>query len=73
MWTWNDFLWPLILLRDPNWFTIQLGVQRFQEQFTVNYALQNAGIAFAVLPPLIFYLIFREGIQKGLTSGAIKL
>lgn len=73
MWTWNDFLWPLILLRDPNWFPIQLGVQRFQEQFTVNYSLQNAGIAFAVLPPLIFYLIFRKGIQKGLTAGAIKL
>jgi putative chitobiose transport system permease protein len=69
---WNDYIWPLVLIQDPAWYTIQQGVQRFQTQWTVDYSMRNAGLVFSFLPPLIFYLIFRNGIQQGLTRGAVK-
>lgn len=73
LWSWNDFIWPLVLIQKTDLYTIQLGIFRFKQQFTVNYGLQLAGLVVAVYPPLIFYLIFRKGIQSGLTSGAVKL
>jgi ABC-type glycerol-3-phosphate transport system permease component len=73
IWTWNDFLWPLILLQKPSLYTIQLGVLLFQDQWSVDWALRNAGLVFAILPPLLFYLIFNRGIQRGLLAGAVKM
>ena len=72
IWTWNDYFWPLILIRDIRWFTIQQGAQRFQARFLIDYSMRNAGLVFTFLPPLAFYLIFRKGIQKGLVQGAVK-
>lgn len=70
--SWNDLLWPLILIQKPEWFTLVQGVLRFQDEFTVDWSKRSAGLVFSILPPLIFYLIFNRGIQKGLTAGAIK-
>ncbi len=73
IWTWNDFLWPLILVHKQEWFTIQVGVLLFQNEFMIDWARRLAGLAFAIFPPLVLYLIFNRGIQKGLSAGAIKL
>jgi ABC-type glycerol-3-phosphate transport system permease component len=73
IWSWNDFLWPLILVQDPEWYTVQQAVMRFQTQFQVDWSMRNAGLVFAFLPPLAFYLLFRKGIQSGLTRGAVKM
>ena len=70
--SWNDLLWPLILIQQPEWFTLVQGVLRFQDEFTVDWSMRSAGLVFSILPPLVFYLIFNRGIQKGLTAGAIK-
>jgi ABC-type glycerol-3-phosphate transport system permease component len=71
--SWNDLLWPLILIQDTDSFTLQQGVLRFQDEFTIDWSMRSAGLVFSILPPLIFYLIFNRGIQKGLTAGAIKI
>ena len=73
IWTWNDFLWPLVLVHKQEWFTIQVGVLLFQNEFMIDWARRLAGLAFAIFPPLVLYLIFNRGIQKGLSAGAIKL
>ena len=71
--SWNDLLWPLILIQQPEWFTLVQGVLRYQDEFTVDWSKRSAGLVFSILPPLIFYLIFNRGIQSGLTAGAIKM
>ena len=71
--SWNDLLWPLILIQKPEWFTLVQGVLRYQDEFTVDWSKRSAGLVFSILPPLIFYLIFNRGIQSGLTAGAIKM
>lgn len=71
--SWNDLLWPLILIQQPEWFTLVQGVLRYQDEFTIDWSKRSAGLVFSILPPLAFYLIFNRGIQSGLTAGAIKM
>lgn len=73
IWSWNDYIWPLVLIQDPQWFTVQQGVVRFSDQWKVDWSMQNAGLVFSFVMPLVFYLIFRKGIQQGLTRGAVKV
>jgi ABC-type glycerol-3-phosphate transport system permease component len=73
IWSWNDYIWPLVLIQDPQWFTVQQGVVRFSDQWRVDWSMQNAGLVFSFVMPLVFYLIFRKGIQQGLTRGAVKV
>ena len=72
MWTWNDFLMPLILLSDPNQQTLQLSQYVFQGQFSTQYNLAFASYMMVILPVLILYVIFQRFIISGVTEGAIK-
>jgi ABC-type glycerol-3-phosphate transport system permease component len=72
MMSWNDFIWPLVLIQNTTGYTVQLGVFRFQGQFVIDYGSQLAGLVVAVLPPLLFYLIFQKSIKRGLIAGAVK-
>ncbi|MDR0297166.1 MAG: carbohydrate ABC transporter permease [Streptococcaceae bacterium] len=72
MWTWNDFLMPLILLSDPNQQTLQLSQYVFQGQFSTNYNLAFASYLMVILPVLIIYIIFQRFIIAGVVDGAVK-
>lgn len=72
MWTWNDFLMPLILLSDPNQQTLQLSQYVFQGQFSTQYNLAFASYIMVILPVLVLYDIFQRFIISGVTEGAIK-
>ncbi|MEV6864919.1 carbohydrate ABC transporter permease [Streptosporangium subroseum] len=69
---WKDFLWPLLVLRDPEAQTISVALSRLS--FT-GYVTQNemfAGLAIASLPMIIIFMIFQRGILNGLSAGALK-
>lgn len=51
--TWNDYLGPLIYLRDPELWTIQLGLRTFISQYNAEYALIMTGAVLSVLPILL--------------------
>src|SRR5690606_10158713 len=53
--TWNDFLGPLIYLRDPEIRTIQLGLRTFISQYNAEYALIFTGSVISVLPIAIIF------------------
>lgn len=72
VWIWNDFLFPLIYLQKESVRTVTLGLMNFAGKYTSYWSLQAASLSLALWPPLVFYLIFRKRIQKGLTEGAIK-
>ncbi|MCH3972300.1 MAG: carbohydrate ABC transporter permease [Oscillospiraceae bacterium] len=72
MWTWNDFLMPLVLLSKPEEQTLQLSQYVFQGQFSTNYNLAFASYLMALLPILIFYLVGQKWIIGGVTKGAVK-
>jgi len=72
MWTWNDFLMPLILLSKPEQQTLQLSQYVFQSQFSTDYNLAFASYIMVLLPILAVYLFGQKWIISGVTNGAIK-
>lgn len=72
MWTWNDFLMPLILLSDPSQQTLQLSQYVFQGQFSTQYNLAFASYLLVLIPVLLIYVFFQKWIIAGVTNGAVK-
>jgi len=72
IWTWNEFLIPLILVNDDALRTLPIGMLFFQGKYTVNTPVLTAGAVIVILPIVVVYLIFQRKFIDGLTSGATK-
>ena len=72
MWTWNDFLMPLVLLSDKKQQTLQLAQYNFQGQFNTQYNLAFASYLLVLLPVLVFYVLCQKWIISGVVTGAVK-
>ncbi|REJ06841.1 carbohydrate ABC transporter permease [Microbacterium bovistercoris] len=71
--TWNDYLGPLIYLRDPNLWTIQLGLKSFVSNlFDTNYALLFAGLTISVIPIAIIFLLGQKYFVEGIATSGMK-
>lgn len=70
--SWNQFLLPLLVLDNPKFFTIPLGVMQFQGQFTTAWNQIMAFITISVFPMAVFYFAMQKYVVSGLTGGAIK-
>lgn len=68
---WNEFLWSLIVLRDPQKVTVPVGLRLVQGAFELDYGLINAAAFVASLPSLFVFLLLRRRIIRGiaLSSG----
>ena len=69
---WNDFLWPLIILGDDSVYTLTVGLNRLKNQFVSDPRLIAAGTVIALVPIVIFFLIFQRYFFRGVESGGIK-
>nr|WP_274635915.1 carbohydrate ABC transporter permease [Microbacterium bovistercoris] len=69
--SWNSYLLPLFILNDQATYTLPLGVQAFSSQYSVDTARVLAFTSLAMLPALMFFLVFQRRIVGGLT-GAVK-
>jgi len=70
---WNEFLWPLICLRDPNKVTLSVGLRLIQGAFELDYGLINAAAFLASLPSLFVFMLLRQRIIRGIAlSSGIK-
>jgi len=69
---WNDFWFPLLLVRTDNVKTIPLATALLYGQYETNFGLIFSVLAAASLPVIIFYLIMSRQFIKGLSSGALK-
>jgi multiple sugar transport system permease protein len=71
---WNAFFWPLILLRDQNFFTvpIALGFFRLQGGFSTNYPPLMAVVVLSTLPVLVLYVFFQRYFVEGIAASGVK-
>lgn len=72
MWSWNQFLWPLIVMTDTKMKTIQQGLTIFQGLNITEYGYLCAGMAIAIAPLLIVFFCMQNYFIGGLTAGAVK-
>ena len=69
---WNDFWFPLILIKSESMKTIPLATALLFGQYKTNFGLVFAALSMASIPIVIFYLLFSRFFVKGLLQGAIK-
>jgi raffinose/stachyose/melibiose transport system permease protein len=70
--SWNAFLLPLVVLSDPDQWTLPLGVTNFSTQYSSDTARVLAFTSLSMVPALVFYVIAERQIVRGLASGALK-
>ncbi|MBX6384479.1 MAG: carbohydrate ABC transporter permease [Microbispora sp.] len=70
--SWNQFMLPLVVFNEDSLFTIPLGVQQFQGQYSTDVARVLAYIVVAMLPALGFYAVAERQLVSGLTAGSVK-
>lgn len=70
--SWNNFMLPLVVFTDSEWWTIPLGVQQFQGQYAADTARILGYIVLAMVPALAFYAVAERHLISGLTAGATK-
>ncbi len=72
MQSWNNFLWPLIVLRSGHKFTLPIGLNTLLTPYGSNYDLLIMGALAATLPIIIVFIFFQRFFIAGLTSGGVK-
>ncbi|MBW6435648.1 carbohydrate ABC transporter permease [Actinoplanes hulinensis] len=70
--TWNDYLGPLLYLRSPDLWTIQLGLKSFISQYNAEYALIMTGSVLSVLPILVIFLAGQRYFVEGIATTGLK-
>jgi cellobiose transport system permease protein len=71
--TWNDFLWPSVVLKSNNVITVQLALVRLDvTTYYADKSLIMAGSVLATLPLFLIFLFFNRQFIAGVTEGAIK-
>ena len=71
---WNAFFWPLILLRDQNYFTVPLALTFFKQAggFSTNYPPLMAVVVLSTLPVLVLYVFFQRYFVEGIAASGVK-
>jgi multiple sugar transport system permease protein len=72
MWTWNDFLWPLITIYSPQNMTIQLGLATFQGAHQTNTNLLMAANVMSMLPVLLLFFFAQRYFVRGIATTGLK-
>ncbi len=70
--SWNDFIWPLIVLTEDRMFTVSLGLPTLVGPYSQEYGAIMAGSFLGTLPIVIIFLIMQRRFIEGITAGALK-
>ncbi|RUQ98314.1 carbohydrate ABC transporter permease [Labedella endophytica] len=69
---WNNFLWPLIVLNDPDMMTVQVGLSSFVNNYETNFGPLLAGTVVASLPVLVVFIVAQRYIIEGVAHAGGK-
>lgn len=72
MGSWNDFLWPLLILSDPDNYTLTVGLNYLQGTFADNPRIVAAGTMLAVAPLVVLFLLLQRMFFRGVAEGGVK-
>ncbi len=70
--SWNNFLWPMIVVRSQTKITLPVGLQSLMSPYGNNYDILIAGSCFAIVPILILFVCFQSYFIEGMTAGGVK-
>ncbi|MEH1129044.1 carbohydrate ABC transporter permease [Micromonospora sp. CPCC 206061] len=69
---WNDFLWPFIVLKSPERYTVQIAIKALQNSRDIDLGLAMSGSFLATLPLLVLFVFVGRRLVQGIMEGAFK-
>ena len=69
---WNGIVWPMIILRSREMFTLQMAIMFLDESAFTQWNVLMAGSIFSVVPVILIFIIFQKSYIRGLSAGAVK-
>jgi multiple sugar transport system permease protein len=72
LWTWNDFLWPLISISSTDQSTVQLGLASFQGAHQTRWTLLMAANVVALAPMLLVFVVAQRWFVQSLAATGVK-
>ena len=72
LWTWNQFLLPVVLVRDPSLRTMAGALGAFQGQWGTDVPLLCAGSLLILAPTVLLFLAFQRHFVAALLQGSVK-
>ena len=72
MWRWNDFLWPLIVLSQNDYFTLQVGLNAFQGELQIQWHYVLAMTVVTLLPITLVFAFLQRFITTGIATTGMK-
>ncbi|MBU5350351.1 carbohydrate ABC transporter permease [Paenibacillus lautus] len=70
--SWNNFLWPFMVLSDDSKYTLPIGLKTLLTPYGNNYDLLIVGSFFSIIPIFILFMSFQKYFIDGMTAGAVK-
>lgn len=70
--SWDQFLWPLVVLSDPANYPVNVGVQFLSGAFSADQRVISAAAVIVMIPPLLVYFLMQKQVFTGLAEGALK-
>ncbi|GAA0441549.1 sugar ABC transporter permease [Acrocarpospora corrugata] len=70
--SWNSYLWPLVIIRSPEFMTIPLGLASLHGEFTTEWNVVMAGSVVSVVPILVLYLFAQKHVIASVAQSGLK-
>ncbi|MEY3277521.1 MAG: hypothetical protein RLZZ426_7 [Actinomycetota bacterium] len=70
--SWNDYLWPLLVLYSPENFTAQVAINALRGSYALDYSLNLGGALMTTAPLLLLFLFVGRRLVDGVMDGAVK-
>jgi multiple sugar transport system permease protein len=70
--TWNDFMWPLIVLSDQHLYTLPVALASLSREHVADNELMMAGAVVTTVPVLVLFLLLQRYYVQGLMAGSVK-
>lgn len=70
--SWNNYMWPLLVIRSSSKYTLTLGLNTLINPYGDNYSLLIVGAFFSIIPIFILFMVFQKYFIEGMTAGAVK-
>ncbi|MCU6747130.1 MULTISPECIES: carbohydrate ABC transporter permease [Lachnospiraceae] len=69
---WNEFLFAMMFLNDPNKYTVPIGLKMMQGEYGIHYGAMAAGAIIAMAIPVLLFAYIQKYLVTGLSAGAVK-
>ena len=71
-WRWNDYIWPLLMLNDPEKFTVQIGIQSLVGAQNINWSVVLGGSVISMIPLIVVFLVFQRYVMNADINAGLK-